>query len=85
MIGGPGHTVQIDKCLLVCKKYNVGHLVDEQWVFGGYDVVDKVGFMVPVDRRNNFRYLGCLQYAWQARLPASYSHHTYNFVDPIIY
>ena len=37
------------------RKYNIGHQVDEQWVFGGYDVVDKVGFMVPVDRRDGGR------------------------------
>ena len=49
VIGGPGHTVEIYECLLVRRKYNVRHQVDEQWVFGGYDVVDKVGFMVPVD------------------------------------
>ena len=34
MIGGPGHTVEIDECLLVRRKYNVGHQVSEQWVFG---------------------------------------------------
>ena len=34
------------------RKYNVGHQVGEQWVFGGYDVVDQVGCMVPVDRRD---------------------------------
>ena len=38
--------------LLVRRKYNVGHRVSEQWVFSGYDVEEKVGFMVPVDRRD---------------------------------
>ena len=27
-------------------------MVQEQWVIGGYDVQSKVGFMVPVDRRD---------------------------------
>ena len=44
------HTVEIDECLLVCRKYNVGRMVQEQWVFGGYDVQSIVGFMVPVDQ-----------------------------------
>ena len=33
-------------------KYNARHRVSEQWVFGGYDVEEKVGFMVPVDSRD---------------------------------
>ena len=52
VIGGPGHTLEIDECLLMRRKYNAGPQVDEQWGFGGYDVVDKVGLMVPVDRRD---------------------------------
>ena len=27
--------VEIDECLLVRWKYNVGHQVEQQWVFGG--------------------------------------------------
>ena len=30
----------------------MGHRVREQWVFEGYDTTDKVGFLIPVDRRN---------------------------------
>ena len=30
------YTVEIDECLLVRRKYNVGHQVGEQWVYGGY-------------------------------------------------
>ena len=37
-VGGFGHTVEIDECLLVRRKYNVGHRVEEQWVFGGVDL-----------------------------------------------
>ena len=52
IIEGLGHIVEIDESHLVRRKYNVGHLVREQWVFGGYDNTDKVGFLVPVERRN---------------------------------
>ena len=48
IIGGLEHIVEIDESLLVRRKYNVGHLVREQWVFGGYDNTDKVGFLDPV-------------------------------------
>ena len=48
-LGGRGNTVEIDECLLERRKYN---RVSEQWAFGGYDVEEKVGFMVPVDHRN---------------------------------
>eukprot|EP00731_Ephydatia_muelleri_P008455 Em0004g793a len=61
VIGGPGQTVEIDECLLVRRKYNVGHQVREQWVFGGYDVATKVGFMVPVDRRDAATLLPVIQ------------------------
>eukprot|EP00731_Ephydatia_muelleri_P009246 Em0004g1584a len=61
VIGGPGQTVEIDECLLVRRKYNDGHQVREQWVFGGYDVATKVGFMVPVDRRDAATLLPIIQ------------------------
>ena len=51
-LGGVGQVVEIDECLLVRRKANVGHLVREQWVFGGYDITTKSGFMVPVDTRD---------------------------------
>ena len=58
VIGRPGHTVKIDECLLVCRKYNVGHRVSEQWVFAGYDVEEKVGFMVPVAKQKHKQRFG---------------------------
>jgi hypothetical protein len=38
--------------LVTKRKYNVGKLVKEQWVFGGFDVNDKIGFMIPVAKRD---------------------------------
>ena len=52
IIGGLRHIIEIDESLLVRKKYHVGHLVREQWVFGGYDNTDKVKFLVPIERLN---------------------------------
>jgi transposase-like protein len=34
-IGGEGLHVEIDESLFVRRKYNVGHAVNQQWVFGG--------------------------------------------------
>ncbi|XP_067124164.1 uncharacterized protein [Centruroides vittatus] len=99
VIGGPGHTVEIDESCFVgrCR------LVGEQWVFGGYDVRTKESFMVAVDRRNASTLLPVLQ---QFVLPGTtavsdlwakykvdenveYRHltvnHSVNFVDPATY
>ncbi|XP_023209731.1 uncharacterized protein LOC111612724 [Centruroides sculpturatus] len=61
VIGGPGHTVEIDESCFVRRKYNRGRLVREQWVFGGYDVNTKQSFMVAVDQRNAATLLPILQ------------------------
>ena len=37
-IGGEGKVVEIDECLLVRRKHNVGRVVKEQWIFGGVEV-----------------------------------------------
>ena len=47
-VGGFGHMVEIDECLLVRRKYNVGHQVEQQWVFGGVDLDTNYVLMVPV-------------------------------------
>lgn len=55
MLGGLGHTVQVDESLLAKAKRtrnNHARPVREQWVFGAYDVEDKVGWIQLVDRRD---------------------------------
>jgi hypothetical protein len=54
-LGGPGHTVQIDESLLAKSKRtrnNHARPVREQWVFGAYDVGDKIGWIQLVDSRD---------------------------------
>lgn len=52
VVGGPDKTAEIDECLLVRRKFNVGRIVKQQWVFGGVKVGSAKCFMVPVARRN---------------------------------
>ena len=54
VVGGPGIVVEIDESLFCRRKYNVGRLVREQWVFGGIEVgtPDKKAFLVAVPRRD---------------------------------
>ena len=47
-IGGPGMTVQIDESVFARRKANRGRVFPQQWVFGGYDVESKLGFLVAV-------------------------------------
>ena len=51
-IGGEAKVVEIDECLLVRRKHNVGRIVKEQWIFGGVEVGSDKCFMVTVGRRN---------------------------------
>ena len=51
-IGGIGHIVDKEESLLRRRKYKVGCMVREQWVFGGYNCTDKVGFLVSVQQQN---------------------------------
>lgn len=50
-IGGENKIVEIDESCFVRRKFNVGRLVKTQWVFGGYDVETKDGFLVAVEDR----------------------------------
>lgn len=49
-IGGPGLTVEIDESKFGKRKYNVGRVIEGQWVFGGICRESKDFFMVPVKR-----------------------------------
>lgn len=51
VIGGPGIVVEIDESSFVRRKHNVGRTVKTQWVFGGYEVGTKRGFLVEVPNR----------------------------------
>ena len=52
-LGGPGRVVQIDESLVYKAKHNRGHALFEQpkWVFGIYDVSEKVGAVEFVESR----------------------------------
>src|SRR3569832_407206 len=51
-IGGEGKVVEIDECLLVRSKHNVGRVAKEQWIFDGVEVGSDKWVMVTADRRN---------------------------------
>ena len=50
-IGGPGKTVQIDETLMCKRKYNVGRMLNEIWIFGGICVEDHQFFCLVVNNR----------------------------------
>ncbi|KAA3670442.1 uncharacterized protein DEA37_0003830 [Paragonimus westermani] len=50
-IGGMNKTVEIDECMLVRRKYHVGHTVNRQWVFGGYEINSRKVFLQAVPNR----------------------------------
>ncbi|CAF1579046.1 unnamed protein product, partial [Didymodactylos carnosus] len=53
IIGGVGHTVEIDESCFGKRKYQRGRLLSsQQWVFGGIDVDTRKCFLVPVARRD---------------------------------
>ena len=51
-LGGPGKVVEIDESLMFKKKHNVGHHVDQRWVFGMYDTDRKNGYLEYVQQRD---------------------------------
>lgn len=50
-IGGPGMIVEIDETKVGKRKYNRGHRVEGQWVFGGICRETGDVFMIPVPDR----------------------------------
>ena len=52
-IGGEGFTVEIDESKFGKRKYNVGRVVEGQWVFGGICRESRQFFMVPVEDRTS--------------------------------
>ena len=51
-LGGDGVVVQIDESVVTKRKYHVGRMVPQQWVFGLYDTVKKIGHIQFVDDRS---------------------------------
>ena len=50
-IGGPGKTVQIDESKIGKRKYQRGHRVEGQWVFGGIEEDSRNCFIFEVEDR----------------------------------
>ena len=51
MIGGEGHNVQLDESCVGKRKYNVGRVGSQKWVFGGIDTTTNNFFMTVVPNR----------------------------------
>ena len=60
-IGGPNQIVQIDESLIAKAKNNVGRCPIQRWVFGGYDILTKKGFLVLVEDRTERTLLHYIQ------------------------
>ena len=51
VVGGQGKTVQIDETLMCRRKYNVGRMMKQVWIFGGICVEDRRFFCLVVPDR----------------------------------
>ena len=52
-LGGQGKIVEIDESKFGRRKFNRGHHVEGQWVFGGFERGSGKVFMVPVEERSS--------------------------------
>lgn len=60
-LGGPDKIVEIDESKFGRRKYNRGHRVEGQWVFGGIERGSGRVFMVPVEKRDAATLLAIIQ------------------------
>ena len=60
-IGGAGKIVEIDESKFGKRKYNVGRLVEGQWVFGAVCRETRECFMVPVAKRDSSTLLAIIK------------------------
>ena len=59
--GGPGLTVEIDESKFGKRKYNVGRLIEGQWVFRVICRETRDFFLVPVEDESAETLLGVIQ------------------------
>lgn len=52
-IGGEGTIVEMDESKFGKRKYNVGRVIEGQWVFNGLCRETRSCFMVPVEKQDN--------------------------------
>jgi hypothetical protein len=87
-IGGIGHTVEIDESVISRRKYNVGHIIPQKWIFGGIDNITTLinEYILPGSEIHSD--------GWQSyngivdvNVNPPYTHkvvnHNENFVDPV--
>ncbi|XP_014790296.1 uncharacterized protein LOC106883699 [Octopus bimaculoides] len=60
-LGGPNRIVEIDESAFVRRKYNVGHRVKTQWVFGALESDTRRCFLVTVEDRSSDTLLEIIQ------------------------
>ncbi|GFQ64168.1 DDE_Tnp_IS1595 domain-containing protein [Trichonephila clavata] len=60
-LGGGGKTVEVDESKIGKRKYNRGHFVEGQWVFGGVERETGRCFLVAVHDRTAETLLGLIE------------------------